>query len=92
MLIDNDIEIKIRGRDTIIIANSNTTIGYAIMDINAGELTYIFVHPAFRRRGLGTMLVLEAEKASGQILTPAEPISPKGRAFFQKTVKQMTLK
>ena len=88
MLIGNDVEINIKGQDTIIIANSNTTIGYAIIDIIVGELIYIFVHPAFRRRGLGTMLVLAAEKASGQILTPAGPISPVGRLFFSKQLNK----
>jgi hypothetical protein len=87
MLIDN-IEIKIEGNDTVIIANDNTTIGYATMDTNLGELTYIFVHPSFRRRGLGTTLVLEAEKASGQSLKPAGPISPLGHLFFQKPLNR----
>ena len=84
MSTDNDVDIKIVGQDTIIIANDNTTIGYALMNIDAGELTYIFVHPAFRRRGLGTALVLIAEKASSLLLTPRGPISPIGRLFFKK--------
>lgn len=80
---NNNIELKFVNQDTIIIANENTTLGYATMDINVGELTYIFVHPAFRRRGIGTKLLLAAEKAFGQSLTPTEPISPLGRLFFK---------
>ena len=78
------IKIKVECEDTVIIANDNTTIGYATMDTDVGELTYIFVHPAFRRRGLGAILVLAAEKAAGQSLRPAEPISPLGRLFFKQ--------
>lgn len=83
MFIDN-LEIKIESYDTVVIANDNTTIGYAMMDTNVGELTYIFVHPAFRRRGIGTTLILAAERAYGQSLKPAGPISPLGRLFFKK--------
>ena len=84
MFTNIDIKINIKCEDTVIITNDNTTIGYATMDTNVGELTYIFVHPAFRRRGLGTMLVLAAEKASGKSLIPAGPISPLGHLFFKK--------
>jgi N-acetylglutamate synthase-like GNAT family acetyltransferase len=78
------IKIRVECNDTIIIANDNTTIGYATMDTSVGDLTYIFVHPAFRRRGLGAVLVLAAEKAAGHELRPAEPISPLGRLFFNQ--------
>ena len=79
--------LKIEHQDTVTITNDNTTIGYATIDIPMGELTYIFVHPAFRRRGFGTMLVSAAERASGQILSPAEPISSLGRLFFKNQIK-----
>jgi N-acetylglutamate synthase-like GNAT family acetyltransferase len=88
MFISNDIEIKIEHQDTVIITNDNTTIGYATLDMNVGELTYIFVHPAFRRRGMGTLLMLAAEKAYGQSLMPSGPISPLGRLFFKKQISK----
>jgi N-acetylglutamate synthase-like GNAT family acetyltransferase len=78
------IKIRIECEDTVIVANDNTTIGYATMDASVGELTYIFVHPTFRRRGIGAMLVLAAEKAAGQSLRPSDPISPLGLLFFKK--------
>ena len=84
MITRKTIEIKFECEDTIIIANDNTTIGYATMDASVGELTYIFIHPAFRRRGLGAMLLTAAEKAAGQSLKPAEPISPLGHLFFKQ--------
>ena len=78
------VKIRVECNDTVIISNDNTTIGYATMDTSIGELTYIFVHPAFRRRGLGAELVLAAEKAAGHELRPAEPISVLGRLFFNQ--------
>ena len=48
---------RLCGDDTVVIANENTTIGYATFDAAAGELTYIFVNPGFRKSGFGSMLV-----------------------------------
>tara|TARA_B110000467_G_scaffold43977_1_gene40323 strand:+ start:245 stop:502 length:258 start_codon:yes stop_codon:yes gene_type:complete len=78
----DSISIRVIGEDTVVIANENTTIGYATLDAEVGVLTYIFVNPAFRRRGYGSMLVAAAEKAAERVLKPAEPISPLGRRFF----------
>jgi GNAT superfamily N-acetyltransferase len=78
----DSISIRVIGEDTVVIANENTTIGYATLDAEVGVLTYIFVHPAFRRRGYGSMLVAAAEKTAERALKPAEPISPLGRRFF----------
>jgi len=68
--------------DTVVIANDNTTVGYATFDAEARLLTYIFVHPSFRRRGYGRQLVEVAEKSAGRTLTPASPLSSSGRRFF----------
>lgn len=79
----NNITVRVDNDETVIIVNENTTIGYATLDASAGELTYIFVHPAFRRRGYGSKLVAEAERVAGCQLKPADPISPLGRELFK---------
>jgi len=76
------VQISVNNDGSIIIADENTTIGYAVTDTSKGELSYLFVNPAFRRRGFGTLLLKEAEKIAGKNLLPAEPISPLGRKFF----------
>ncbi|MDD9921734.1 MAG: GNAT family N-acetyltransferase [Boseongicola sp.] len=78
----DNVKIRIDDDDTVVIANDNTTIGYATVDADARVLSYIFVNPAFRRQGYGTMLVEAAEKTVGAKLQPADPISPLGRKFF----------
>ena len=76
---------RVVGRDSVIIANDNTTIGYATFDAARGALTYIFVNPAIRRRGYGDRLVAAAEEATRRRLDPAAPISALGREFFGVT-------
>ena len=58
----NDITIRIVNDDTVVIANDNTTIGYATFEKASGTLSYIFVNPAFRRRGYGARLLRASEK------------------------------
>jgi len=77
------VSLKLSDDNTIVISNENTTIGYATFDPDRGELTYIFVHPAFRTRGFGTTLVDAARQAAGRPLKPSEPVSPLGRIFFE---------
>ena len=79
-----DAFLRIESDDTVIIANKNTTIGYATVDVDAGLLSYIFVHPDFRRKGYGKMLVEAAETAANAKLCPSPPISPLGRKFFAR--------
>ena len=79
-----DFTLRINGGDTVVIANENTTIGYATLDAEAGLLTYIFVNPAFRRLGFGRMLVKAAERAAKRALVPTNPITPLGGKFFGK--------
>lgn len=76
------VDVRVIGGDTVLIANENTTIGYATFDKGRGLLTYIFVNPGFRRRGFGSMLVAAAEKSARRSLKPASPISPLGSKFF----------
>ena len=86
LLVDNwgviMMKISINSDGTITLVDENTTIGYAVTDTSKSELSYLFVNPAFRRRGFGTLLLKEAEKMAGSNLIPAEPISPLGRKFF----------
>ena len=80
----DDIVLHTEPDNTVIIANKNTTIGYATVDADAGLLSYIFVHPDFRRKGYGKMLVEAAETAANAKLCPAPPISSLGRKFFSR--------
>ena len=82
--LDKAVSLTLSGDHTVVISNENTTIGYATFDPDRGELTYIFVHPAFRTRGFGSMLVAAAKQAAGQPLKPSEPVSPLGRVFFER--------
>jgi len=43
----------------------------------------LFVNPMYRRRGIGSKLLIAAQKAAGSILQPSDPISPMGRKFFK---------
>ena len=81
-------EPKIINNDTVIITNRNTTIGYAHFNVETRTLDYLFVNPSFRRRGVGTKLVLAAEKVSGGKLQPTKPISPLGEAFFKARISK----
>jgi len=81
-----DILLRVEGNDTIVIANKNTTIGYATFNTVSYELTYIFVSPLFRRQGYGYLLIKTAEKVAKKKLRPLPPISPLGEFLF-KSVK-----
>ena len=67
--------------DVILIRNPNTTIGYCRYAADGG-IEYIFVNPAYRRRGFGSRLLAEVARVTGRIGQPHEPISPTGRRFF----------
>ena len=69
--------------DTIIIRNKNTTIGYARFNTEEMVLEYLFVNPMYRRRGIGSKLLVAAQKAAGDNLQPSDPISPMGKKFFE---------
>jgi ribosomal protein S18 acetylase RimI-like enzyme len=79
-----DLKTHIEKDGTIVISNDNTTVGYAVIDKDAGELSYIFVNPAFRRRGFGSKLLKAANEVAGKKLKPADPVSPLGAKFFAR--------
>jgi len=61
--------------------NKNTTIGFIRFN-NKGEVEYIFVNPAFRKRGLAKELLKLAKEKIGKNLVPQKPISPLGKKLF----------
>ena len=62
------------------LTDANTTIGYCRYNPD-GEVEYIFVHPAHRRRGYGRYLLKLVEQAVQRPLSFQSPISPLGRAL-----------
>ena len=58
----DEVTVEVAGCGSVIIKNENTTIGYATFDTEEGYLSYIFVNPAFRRRGYGSILLDAAQK------------------------------
>jgi GNAT superfamily N-acetyltransferase len=61
--------------------NKNTTIGFVRFN-NKGEVEYIFVNPAFRKKGLAKKLLKLTREKLGKDLIPQEPISPLGKKLF----------
>ncbi len=61
----------------ITITDANTTIGYCRYE-PSGEIEYLFVGPAFRRRGYAAMMLDIVEARLGKTLRFAPPISPLG--------------
>ena len=68
--------------DCVVFKNKNTTLGLSHFSKQECTLNYIFVHPLFRRRGLGRQLLKKSEAVCGTKLTPVDPISPSGQKFF----------
>jgi ribosomal protein S18 acetylase RimI-like enzyme len=62
----------------VTIVDANTTIGYCRYD-DSGEIEYLFVGPAFRRRGHARRMLELVEAQVGKRLRFAAPISPLGR-------------
>ena len=77
-----DFDVKIYP-DCVVFKNKNTTLGMAHFSKNDCTLNYIFVHPFFRRRGLGRQLLRKSEEVCGEKLVPVDPLSPSGQKFFQ---------
>ena len=67
----------------IIFKNKNTTIGFIRFN-DKGEVEYIFVNPAFRKRGIAKKLLKLTTEKLGKELVPQEPISPLGKKLFNK--------
>lgn len=73
---------------TLILANSNTTIGYCLFSKENCVIEYIFVSPSFRRRGYGRYLVVLCERECGCQLMPQPPFSGLGLAFIRALHKE----
>ena len=61
--------------------NKNTTIGFIRFN-DKGEVEYIFVNPAFRKKGVARKLLKLTKEKLGKDLVPQEPISPLGKKLF----------
>ena len=61
--------------------NKNTTIGFIRFN-SKGEVEYIFVNPAFRKKGLAKKLLKLTREKIGKDLIPQEPLSPLGKKLF----------
>lgn len=59
------------------ITDANTTIGYCRYD-PSGEIEYLFVSPAFRRRGYASLMLGIVEARLAITLRFSPPISPLG--------------
>ena len=75
-------------QDCVMYTNENTTLGMAYFSKTDRLLDYIFVHPSYRRQGIGRLLVGKSEELCGTRLMPAEPISPSGKRFFHALKKR----
>ena len=61
--------------------NKNTTIGFIRFN-SKGEVEYIFVNPAFRKKGFAKKLLKLTKEKIKKDLIPEEPISPLGKKLF----------
>ncbi|MDA8618688.1 GNAT family N-acetyltransferase [Candidatus Pelagibacter bacterium] len=61
--------------------NKNTTIGFIRFN-SKGEVEYIFVNPAFRKKGFAKKLLKLTKEKIKKDLIPKEPISPLGKKLF----------
>ncbi|MFZ9500787.1 MAG: hypothetical protein ACO27F_04380 [Beijerinckiaceae bacterium] len=59
------------------LASVNTTLGYCRYDAT-GEVEYVFVGAAFRRKGVASWLLARVAQETGRTLAFREPISPLG--------------
>ena len=78
-------DYKISETDGVItFKNKNTTLGFIRFN-NCGEVEYIFVNPAFRKKGLAKKLLKLTKEKIGKDLVPQKPISPLGKKLFNIT-------
>ena len=82
-MIDNEIfDYDINEIEGVItFKNKNTTLGFIRFN-KKGEVEYIFVNPAFRKRGLAKKLLKLTKERTGKKLIPQKPISPLGKKLF----------
>ena len=69
--------------DTVTISNKNTTLGYARFSRDFKIIEYIFVHPTFRRKGFGAMMLRRISEELRCQPMPAPPLSKLGEQFFK---------
>lgn len=67
---------------TVIIADANTTIAYCRYT-EAGEIEYLFVNSAHRRRGYASRVLAMVEVRVGRRLRFQPPLSPLGARLLQ---------
>lgn len=70
----------------VVLADVNTTLAYCRYT-EAGEIEYIFVHPAHRRKGYARQLLELVEERVQRRLRFQTPISPLGNtlmAFYNR--------
>ena len=82
----SEFSLSITG-DTVTLQNQNTTIGYARFSRELKSLEYIFVHPSYRRLGIGSSIVRHIENEIGIFPEPEGPISRLGSMFFRSLTK-----
>ena len=70
-----------RDAGVISITDANTTIGYCRYN-GDGEVEYLFVHPAHRRRGHALRMLKLVEAECGGPLRFQPPISPLGQRLI----------
>ncbi len=64
----------------ITLTDANTTLGYCRYN-EEGEVEYLFVNAAFRRRGIARELLRLVEAEVGRSLRFQPPLSPLGKAL-----------
>ena len=72
---------KSESEGVITFKNKNTTIGFIRFN-SKGEVEYIFVNPAFRKKGFAKKLLKLTKEKIKKDLIPKEPISPLGKKLF----------
>lgn len=65
----------------MIFADANTNLAYCSYT-EAGEIEYIFVHPAYRRKGYARQILAFVEERVQRRLHFQTPISPLGSALL----------
>ncbi len=71
-----------RAPGILTLCDANTTIAYCRYDLS-GEIQYLFVNPAFRRRGHARRLLAMVETETATTLRFNPPISPLGGHLVQ---------
>lgn len=76
-VVERPVERVVHAGGILTITDVNTTIGYCRHDEHGG-IEYIFVHPAYRRRGYARRMLMLVREQVGRPLSLQPPISPLG--------------